>query len=249
MCFGSRRPTRVPLLNARHRVALLAWAREGKDWNVEDWKRVAWSKESRFRILNTDGRTPRSLDLNPIEHLWDVLEYDVEGHHTAPTYLIELWTALANIWQVIAVERFQKLVEYVPCRQGQRRPNSLLGRIVCDVGHDECGVLHSAEWHDDDWSNDETREAWLWFFIWAKKLFGFLAWPPEDITYVELSLPREHHSVTTVRRKEPPTEYANIDLHSHLHLQTIVVEREEEEEVGNNTCETPLMSNRRESAV
>ncbi|GFY75691.1 uncharacterized protein TNIN_121381 [Trichonephila inaurata madagascariensis] len=73
--------------------------------------------------------------------------------------------------------------------------------------------------------------------------------PPEDITYVELSLPREHHSVTTVRRKEPPTEYANIDLHSHLHLQTIVVEREEEEEVGNNTCETPLMSNRRESAV
>lgn len=73
--------------------------------------------------------------------------------------------------------------------------------------------------------------------------------PPEDITYVELSLPRDHHSVTTVRRKEPPTEYANIDMHSHLHLQTIVVEREEEDEVGNNTCETPLMSSRRESAV
>ncbi|XP_071037315.1 neural cell adhesion molecule 2 isoform X1 [Parasteatoda tepidariorum] len=73
--------------------------------------------------------------------------------------------------------------------------------------------------------------------------------PPEDITYVELSLPREHHSVTSVRRKDPPTEYANIDLHSHLHLQTIVVEREEDEEMGSNTCETPLMSNRRESAV
>lgn len=73
--------------------------------------------------------------------------------------------------------------------------------------------------------------------------------PPEDITYVELSLPRDHHSVTTVRRKEPPTEYANIDMHSHLHLQTIVVERDEDEEVGNNTCETPLMSSRRESAV
>ncbi|KAG8185570.1 hypothetical protein JTE90_007971 [Oedothorax gibbosus] len=73
--------------------------------------------------------------------------------------------------------------------------------------------------------------------------------PPEDITYVELSLPSQHH-LSTVRRKEAPTEYANIDLHHHhLHLQTIMVEREEEDEPGNNTCETPLMSSRRESAV
>ncbi|GFW92019.1 transposable element Tcb2 transposase [Trichonephila clavipes] len=48
--FGSRRPTRVPWLNACHRAAHLAWARENRDW-----KRVAWSDESRFRLLNTDG--------------------------------------------------------------------------------------------------------------------------------------------------------------------------------------------------
>ncbi|GFU57624.1 HTH_Tnp_Tc3_2 domain-containing protein [Trichonephila clavipes] len=29
--FGSRRPTRVPLLNAHHRAARLAWAREHRD--------------------------------------------------------------------------------------------------------------------------------------------------------------------------------------------------------------------------
>ncbi|GFV70371.1 HTH_Tnp_Tc3_2 domain-containing protein [Trichonephila clavipes] len=40
------RPTRVPLLNARHRFARLAWARERRDWSVEDWKRVTWSDES-----------------------------------------------------------------------------------------------------------------------------------------------------------------------------------------------------------
>ncbi|GFW79478.1 HTH_Tnp_Tc3_2 domain-containing protein [Trichonephila clavipes] len=51
-----RRPTRVPLVNARHRAARLAWAREHRDWSVEDWKRVAWSNESRFRLLNADGR-------------------------------------------------------------------------------------------------------------------------------------------------------------------------------------------------
>ncbi|GFW51393.1 HTH_Tnp_Tc3_2 domain-containing protein [Trichonephila clavipes] len=49
MGFGSRQPTRGLLLNARHRAAHLAWAREHKDRSVEDyWKRVAWSDESRF---------------------------------------------------------------------------------------------------------------------------------------------------------------------------------------------------------
>ncbi|GBM55977.1 hypothetical protein AVEN_45126-1 [Araneus ventricosus] len=38
MGFGSRRPTRVPLLNARHRAARLAWAREHREWTLEDWK-------------------------------------------------------------------------------------------------------------------------------------------------------------------------------------------------------------------
>ncbi|GFU98903.1 hypothetical protein TNCV_3381491 [Trichonephila clavipes] len=35
--------------------------------------------------------------------------------HTAPTNLTELWTALANIWEVFPVEPFQKLVESMPC--------------------------------------------------------------------------------------------------------------------------------------
>ncbi|GFT22520.1 HTH_Tnp_Tc3_2 domain-containing protein [Trichonephila clavipes] len=53
--FGSRRPTRVPLLNARHRVEHLARVRENRDWSVKDWQRVAWSNESRFRLLNANG--------------------------------------------------------------------------------------------------------------------------------------------------------------------------------------------------
>ncbi|GFY05573.1 transposable element Tcb2 transposase [Trichonephila clavipes] len=56
MGFGGRQPTRVPLLNARHRVASLAGARGHRDWSVEDWKRVTWSNESRFQLLNADWR-------------------------------------------------------------------------------------------------------------------------------------------------------------------------------------------------
>ncbi|GFV49600.1 transposable element Tc1 transposase [Trichonephila clavipes] len=56
MGFGIHRPTRAPLINARHWVVRLAWLRQHRDRNVENWKRVAWSDESRFRLLNADGR-------------------------------------------------------------------------------------------------------------------------------------------------------------------------------------------------
>ncbi|GFT91512.1 uncharacterized protein TNCV_3903151 [Trichonephila clavipes] len=55
MGYGSHRPTRVPLLNARHQTSCLAWARKHIDMSVEDWNQIAWSDESRFRLLNVDG--------------------------------------------------------------------------------------------------------------------------------------------------------------------------------------------------
>ncbi|GBN69439.1 hypothetical protein AVEN_227945-1 [Araneus ventricosus] len=76
---------------------------------------AAWLNEhsSDFSIMNWP---PRSPDLNPIEHFWDVLEKGVKVHHTTPATLTELWTVLADVWQVIPVERFRKLVESMPRR-------------------------------------------------------------------------------------------------------------------------------------
>ncbi|GFY17857.1 hypothetical protein TNCV_1075921 [Trichonephila clavipes] len=74
MGFRSRRLMKVPSLNAHHLVARLAWARKHRGCSVEDW-----------------GVFFRGMD---------VLKQGMKGHHTAPTNLIELWTALANIWQV-----------------------------------------------------------------------------------------------------------------------------------------------------
>ncbi|GBM30370.1 hypothetical protein AVEN_21485-1 [Araneus ventricosus] len=59
---------------------------------------------------------PRSPYLNPIEHLWDVLEKGVKAHHTTPAPLTLLWTALDDVWQAIPVEHFCKLFESVPRR-------------------------------------------------------------------------------------------------------------------------------------
>ncbi|GBO39366.1 hypothetical protein AVEN_69439-1 [Araneus ventricosus] len=56
VCFGSRRLARVPLLNTHHRAARLDWAREHREWTLEDWEQVAWSDESRLGLLHFDGR-------------------------------------------------------------------------------------------------------------------------------------------------------------------------------------------------
>ncbi|GFX23428.1 HTH_Tnp_Tc3_2 domain-containing protein [Trichonephila clavipes] len=48
MGFGSRRLTKVPLSNASHRAARLTWAKEHRDWIVENWKRVALSDKSQL---------------------------------------------------------------------------------------------------------------------------------------------------------------------------------------------------------
>ncbi|GFX83878.1 transposable element Tcb2 transposase [Trichonephila clavipes] len=68
-----------------------------------------WLNEhsSDFSVINW---TPRSPDLYPIENLLDVFQQGGKGHLTSPTNLTELWTALVNIWRVIPIERFQKLI-------------------------------------------------------------------------------------------------------------------------------------------
>ncbi|GFU71879.1 transposable element Tcb1 transposase [Trichonephila clavipes] len=55
MGLRSKRPTRVPLLTKRHRQQHLRWAREHRDWSMDQWERVAWSDESRFVIHHADG--------------------------------------------------------------------------------------------------------------------------------------------------------------------------------------------------
>nr|CAH7758830.1 unnamed protein product [Callosobruchus chinensis] len=46
-----RRSLRVPLLTARHRTALLQWARAHQDWLLPQWRNVLFSDESRFGLI------------------------------------------------------------------------------------------------------------------------------------------------------------------------------------------------------
>ena len=39
-----------------HHQKRLQWARERRNWTLEQWKKVSWSDESRFLLDQVDGR-------------------------------------------------------------------------------------------------------------------------------------------------------------------------------------------------
>jgi transposase len=48
--------TRKPLVSKANLKKRLQFAKDHKDWTVEQWKRVMWSDESRFTLFQNDGR-------------------------------------------------------------------------------------------------------------------------------------------------------------------------------------------------
>ncbi len=83
---------------------------------LEHWKIISdWflEHENEFTLLKWP---PQSPDLNPIEHLWDVVEREICIMDVQPTNLQQLRDAFMSIWTKISEECFQHLVESVPRR-------------------------------------------------------------------------------------------------------------------------------------
>ncbi len=53
---------------------------------------------------------PQSPDLNPIEHLWDVVEREIHIMVVQPTNLQQLHDAIMSIWTKISEECFNTLL-------------------------------------------------------------------------------------------------------------------------------------------
>ncbi|GBM36947.1 hypothetical protein AVEN_231487-1 [Araneus ventricosus] len=106
MGLCSRLPTRVPLLTKRHRQLRLQWAREHRDWTMDEWKRVAWLDESRFLIHHVD-------DLVRVRRLpgEQLLPSSTAGHTQAGGGGIMLWGTFSWAAQgpIIVVEQTIKV--------------------------------------------------------------------------------------------------------------------------------------------
>ncbi len=77
---------------------------------ISDW---FLEHDNEFTLLKWP---PQSPDLNPIEHLWDVVEREIHIMDVQPTNLQQLCDAIMSIWTKISEECFQHLVEYMPRR-------------------------------------------------------------------------------------------------------------------------------------
>jgi len=58
----------------------------------------------------------QSPDLNPLEHLWDVVEQELHGLDVHPTNLHQLQDAVLLIWANISKQCSQRHVEFMPRR-------------------------------------------------------------------------------------------------------------------------------------
>ncbi len=72
---------------------------------ISDW---FLEHDNEFTLLKWP---PQSPDINPIEHLWDVVEQEIHIIDVQPTNLQKLCDAIMSIWTKISEECFQHLVE------------------------------------------------------------------------------------------------------------------------------------------
>ena len=59
---------------------------------------------------------PQSPDLNPIEHVWNVLKIELAKYPTPPAGLTELWDRVQEQWLKIPLDYVTTLVESMPRR-------------------------------------------------------------------------------------------------------------------------------------
>ena len=59
---------------------------------------------------------PKSPEMNPIEHLWDIIERSLRAQNPAPATLSQLWASIQETWLTISAGDFQRLGESLPRR-------------------------------------------------------------------------------------------------------------------------------------
>ncbi|GBM27677.1 Transposable element Tc1 transposase [Araneus ventricosus] len=161
MGLCSRRPTRVALLTKLR----LQWTREHRGWTMDEWKRVAWSDESRFLIHHVDGRVRvRSL---PGEQL---LPSCAAGHTQAGGGVIMLWGTFswAAMLPVFVVEQTMKAANYLNIIADQLHPYMA---FVFPTGN---GIFQQ-----DNAPCHKARIVLEWFEEHTDE-FHLMSWPPNS---------------------------------------------------------------------
>jgi transposase len=72
-----------------------------------------WLQDHQIQVLQWPAQSP---DLNPIEHLWDLLKRRLAAHERMPSGMLELWERIEAEWNKITAQECMKLIESMPRR-------------------------------------------------------------------------------------------------------------------------------------
>ena len=72
-----------------------------------------WFEDNNIQVPEWPAQSP---DLNPIEHLWEHLKYQLLKYDTPPKGVHKLWDRLEEEWDKISPEVCQNLIESMPRR-------------------------------------------------------------------------------------------------------------------------------------
>ena len=72
-----------------------------------------WFKDNGIKVLDWPAQSP---DLNPIEHLWQMLKFHLAAYPTEPKGVEELWRRVEVEWEKIPKEDCLKLINSMPRR-------------------------------------------------------------------------------------------------------------------------------------
>ena len=72
-----------------------------------------WFEEQGIPLLDWPAQSP---DLNPIEHLWNLLKRQINDYEMPASGVWELWERAEVEWGKIRPEECQKLIESMPRR-------------------------------------------------------------------------------------------------------------------------------------
>jgi transposase len=72
-----------------------------------------WLANNNISVLDWPSQSP---DLNPIEHLWQILKMKLSDYNLAPKSICELWDRVEAEWENISKEECLKLIESMPER-------------------------------------------------------------------------------------------------------------------------------------
>jgi transposase len=72
-----------------------------------------WFKDHKIKLLDWPAQSP---DLNPIEHLWQLIKIRLEEYEEAPTSIMELWERVQVEWNKVSKEECINLIESMPRR-------------------------------------------------------------------------------------------------------------------------------------